>query len=97
MATIDIKRSHTLGLDTAKAKAEELAKGLETKLGIQWKWQGNDIAFEVPGGVAKGAKGEVKVDASTIHVAIDLPFMLRPMKGTVEQKVNERLDTLMKG
>jgi putative polyhydroxyalkanoate system protein len=97
MATIDIKRSHALGLDTAKAKAEELAKGLEQKIGIQWRWQGDDIAFEAPSGVAKGAKGTVKVDASNIHVAIDLPFLLKAMKGTVEQKVNEKLDHLIKG
>lgn len=97
MATIDIKRSHTLGLDTAKAKAEELAKGLEQKIGIQWRWQGDDIAFEAPGGVAKGAKGTVKVDATNIHVAIDLPFLLKAMKGTVETKVNEKLDALIKG
>jgi putative polyhydroxyalkanoate system protein len=97
MATIDIKRAHTLGLDTAKAKAEELAKGLEQKIGIQWRWQGDDIAFEAASGVAKGAKGTVAVDASNIRVAIDLPFLLKAMKGTIEQKVNDKLDALIKG
>ncbi len=96
MATIDIKRSHTLGLDIAKTKAEELAKGLE-QIGIQWRWQGDDIAFEAASGVAKGAKGTVAVDAANIRVAIDLPFLLKAMKGTIEQKVNAKLDALIKG
>jgi putative polyhydroxyalkanoate system protein len=95
MATIDISRSHKLGLDVAKAKAEELAKGMEQKLGITWRWEGDAIAFDAPSGVAKGASGKVKVDAATIHVAIDLPFLLKALKGTVAEKVNERLDALI--
>ncbi len=97
MATIDIKRSHTLGLETAKGKAEELAKGLEQKLGITWKWVGDAITFEAPSGVAKGASGKVSVDAESIRVAIDLPFLLKAMKGMIEQKVNDKLDGLIKG
>ena len=45
MATIDIAKAHTLSLDDAKKKAEELAKGMESKLGISWKWSGDTIAF----------------------------------------------------
>lgn len=97
MATIDIKRSHTLGLEAAKGKAEELARGLEQKLGIAWKWQGDAITFDAPSGVAKGASGKVSVDAQSISVAIDLPFLLRAMKGMIEQKVNDKLDALTKG
>lgn len=92
MATIEIKRNHSLGLDAAKGKAEELANGMKDKLGIVWRWDGNAIKFDAPSGMAKGASGQVAVDASTIRVEIDLPFLLRPMKGTVEAKVNEKLD-----
>jgi putative polyhydroxyalkanoate system protein len=79
----------------AKQKAEELAKGLETKLGIRWSWAGDTIKFDVPSGAAKGASGTVNVDASTVHVQIDLPFLLRPIKGTIESKVNKKLDDLL--
>ena len=30
-----------------------------------------------------------------VRVAIDLPFMLRVMKGTIEDKVNEKLNGLL--
>jgi putative polyhydroxyalkanoate system protein len=95
MATIDIKRAHKLPLDDAKKKAEELAQGMESKFGIVWKWDGNTIRFDAPSGAAKGTKGEVAVTEKDVRVAIDLPFMLRVMKGTIEAKVNEKLNGLL--
>ena len=95
MATIDIRRSHSLGLESAKQKAESLANGMKDKLGIVWRWDGDKIKFDVPSGMAKGATGQVSVEASSIRVEIDLPFLLRAAKGTVEGKVNEKLDQLM--
>ncbi len=95
MATIDIKRNHNLGLEAAKAKAEELANGMKEKLGIVWRWDGDNIKFDAPAGLAKGASGQVSVAATLIRVEIDLPFLLRAMKGTVESKVNEKLDKAM--
>ena len=95
MATIDIKRAHSLPLDEAKKKAEELAKGMESKFNIVWKWDGNTIKFDAPSGAAKGTKGEVAVTEKDVRVAIDLPFMLRVMKGTIEDKVNEKLNALL--
>lgn len=95
MATIDIRRQHTLDKDEAKKRAEELARGMEEKLGISWKWVGDVIDFNVPSGAAKGATGKVTVDASAVRVEIDLPFLLRAMKGTVESKVNEKLQSVL--
>ncbi|AKV01835.1 hypothetical protein AKJ09_08498 [Labilithrix luteola] len=95
MATIDIKRSHSLSLDDAKKKAEDLAKGMADRFGISWKWDGNTIRFDAPAGAAKGTKGEVSVSEKEVRVAIDLPFMLKMMKGTIESKVQEKLDALV--
>ena len=95
MATIDISRTHALSLDDAKKKAEELAKTMADRFGIQWKWAGNTIAFDAPSGAAKGTKGEVTVSEKNVRVAVDLPFMLRVMKGTIEEKINEKLAALL--
>jgi len=97
MATIDIQRTHNLGLESARLKAEELANGMKEKLGIVWKWTGNNIHFDAPSGLAKGAKGQVSVEPASIRVEIDLPFLLRAMKGTVESKVKEKLDKAIGG
>jgi putative polyhydroxyalkanoate system protein len=95
MATIDISRGHSLPLEDAKKKAEELAKGMAEKFGISWKWEGNAIRFDAPSGAAKGTKGEVSVTEKEVRVQIDLPFMLKMLKGTIESKVNEKLAALV--
>ena len=37
MANIDISKAHSLPLDEAKKKAEELAKSMESRLGLTWE------------------------------------------------------------
>lgn len=95
MATIDIKKSHSLSLDAAKQKAESLAKDMEGQMGIRWKWEGDRIKFDAPSGAAKGASGVVTVEPATVRVEIDLPFLLRAVKGTIEGKVNDKLNKLL--
>jgi putative polyhydroxyalkanoate system protein len=95
MATIDIRRSHTLEKDEAKKRAEELARSMEQKLGIRWHWEGDRIRFDAPSGTAKGATGAVSVDLTQVRVEVDLPFLLRAFKGTVEGKIVEKLDALI--
>lgn len=92
MATIDIRRPHSLGLETARSRAEELANELATKMGVVWKWEGDSILFHADGGVAKGVKGSVAVSSSQVHVAIDLPLLLRAMKATIAGRVESRVD-----
>jgi putative polyhydroxyalkanoate system protein len=91
MATIDITRSHGLVKEAARSQAEDLARSLEAKFSLTWKWVGDTIHFDAPSGVAKGTKGEVHVAETSVRVAIDLPFLLRAFKGTIEEKVNEKL------
>jgi putative polyhydroxyalkanoate system protein len=95
MATIDITRSHNIGKDAARAKAEELAKSMEAKLGLTWGWAGDVIRFEAPSGAAKGTKGDVSVTESAVRVTVDLPFMLRMMKTSIETRIEEKLRELL--
>ncbi len=95
MATIDVYRNHSLPKDEAKKRAEDLAKSMQQKLDLDWRWDGDRIVFEAPRGAAKGTKGSVEVTESNVRVQIDLPFMMRVLKGTVEAKVNEKLAQLL--
>jgi putative polyhydroxyalkanoate system protein len=95
MATIDITRAHTLPKDEAKKRAEEFAKSMESRFSLQWHWAGDAIRFDAPSGAAKGTKGEVAVTEKEVRVQIDLPFLLRAIKGTIESKVNEKLDAIL--
>ncbi len=95
MATIDVLRHHTLPKEEAKRRAEELALSMQKKLDLEWRWEGDRIVFEAPRGAAKGSKGSVEVTDTEVRVQIDLPFLLRMLKGTVESKVNEKLSALL--
>jgi len=92
MATIELSRSHTLDKAEAKTRAEALARSMEEKLGIRWSWQGDDIHFDAPSGAAKGATGKVIVTTNQVKVEVDLPFLLRAIKGTISDKINQKLD-----
>jgi putative polyhydroxyalkanoate system protein len=94
MATIDVRRAHTLPKEEARKRAEELAKSMEERFSLVWKWDGDVIRFDAPKGAAKGTKGQVSVNDREVRVEIDLPFLLKVMKGTIESKVNEKLDAL---
>jgi len=95
MATIDISRPHALTKEEAKNRAEELAKSMQEKLGIVWSWVGDAIEFKAPSGAAKGAEGKVRVSDRDVRVEVDLPFMLKMMKGTIESRIQEKLKALL--
>jgi putative polyhydroxyalkanoate system protein len=92
MATIDITRTHALPKEEARKRAEDFARGMEARFALKWRWVGDAIQFDAPSGAAKGTKGEVAVTDKDVRVQIDLPFLLRAIKGTIEAKVNEKLD-----
>jgi putative polyhydroxyalkanoate system protein len=95
MATIDVRRNHALTKDEAKKRAEDLAKSMQARFELDYRWEGDRILFDAPRGAAKGTKGTVDVGDKEVRVQIDLPFLLRVMKGTVESKVNEKLNALL--
>lgn len=91
MATIDIRRKSKLSKTELRQQTEQLAKGMENKLGIRWKWAGDKLTFDTPDGAAKGTTGVVTIDDDSVHLAIDLPLRLRIFKGTVEKRLEEEL------
>ncbi len=95
MATIDVRRNHALSKDEAKRRAEDLAKTMKQKLDLEWRWEGDRIVFEAPRGTAKGTKGTVDVTDQDVRVQIELPLLMRMLKGTVESKVSEKLSQIL--
>jgi putative polyhydroxyalkanoate system protein len=95
MATIDVRRTHALPKEEARKRAEDLAKSMQQRFDLDWRWEGDRIVFDAPRGAAKGTRGSVDVGDSHVRVQIDLPFLLRMLKGTVESKVNEKLNQLL--
>jgi len=81
-------KKHSLDQDTARERAEEIVKKLESKYGIKYSWKGDDrLSFE-----GKGAKGTVELNQGEVKVSVDLSFLLKPMKGKIEQAIDDQFD-----
>ena len=89
MADIDIKRAHNLGLKAARAAADNMAEHLGRKFGLEGDWKGNVLSFERP-----GVTGSLAVDAKDLHLTVNLGFLLKAMRGSIEGAVREELDKL---
>jgi putative polyhydroxyalkanoate system protein len=95
MATIDVRRAHTLTIGEAKKRAEELASSMQQRLDLDWHWESDRIVFAASRGAARGTSGSVAVTSTDVRVQIDLPLLLRVMKSTVEAKVTEKLTQVL--
>lgn len=90
MSVIDITRHHTLNHSDAIATADDLAKSLSDRFDVSYSWDGDTLTFK-----RSGAKGKLKVEPTTIHVKMELGFLLRPFKGRIEQEIHNHLDGLL--
>ncbi len=86
MAAIDITRNHTLGKEDAKKRASDMLDKMKDKMGIKGTWAGDVFTVTAP------ATGTFKVTDTNVRIELDLPFLLKAMKGTIEEKVRESLE-----
>ena len=89
MADIDIRRAHHLGVEEARSAAERMSSELGRKFGLKGEWRGNVLAFERP-----GLTGSLAITAKDLHLTIVLGFMLKAMRGSIENVVQHELDAL---
>jgi putative polyhydroxyalkanoate system protein len=91
MPDIAIKRTHQLGLKGAKTAADKMAEKLGEKFGLAGEWDGNDLNFSRP-----GVSGTLAITETVMTLEVTLGFLLKAMKGPIENAVNEQLDKVLK-
>ena len=91
MADISLKRVHTLGLKGAHAAANKMVNKLSEKFDLKGSWSGNTLNFARP-----GVTGVLEVSDHDMKLDVTLGFMLKMMKGPIEQSVHEQLDMALK-
>ncbi len=89
MADIEIRRTHGLGIEAARAAAEHMMARLGKQFGLKGTWEGDTLRFERP-----GVRGSLALTADSVRLSVTLGFLLRAMKGSIERAVIEELDTL---
>lgn len=73
----------------AKALAERLARDFETRFGLAWQWDGDDVRFQ-----RRGIAGQMHVGPTNIVLEVRLGMLLAPLKPAIERRVNAELDAL---
>ena len=90
MADIEIRRAHGMGLAAARAAADRMADKLGRKFGLKGDWEGNQLRFQ-----GTGVTGTLNVDAKDVSLSVALGFLLKAMKGSIEEAVRSELDAVL--
>ena len=89
MADIEITRVHSLGLKAARAAADRMAEHLGRKFDLKGDWEGNVLTFQRP-----GVSGSLCVSDKDVRLSVALGFLLKAMKGSIENAIVHELDAL---
>jgi putative polyhydroxyalkanoate system protein len=87
MATIELKRDHTLGLKKARQAAQRVADEMQREFGMDCEWDGNVLRFS-----RTGVTGELVVDRGHVELHAKLGFLLTAFKGRIEETIHRNFD-----
>ena len=88
MATIKVKRGHSLGMDKAQESVEMLARKLKKDLDADYHWEGPTLKFSRP-----GASGHIDVSDDSVQVEVRLGMLLSPLKGSIQKTIEDEMDS----
>jgi putative polyhydroxyalkanoate system protein len=89
MADIDIRRAHHMSPADARKAADRMADKLGRKFGLAGDWDGDVLRFERP-----GVTGSLTMGPKDLHLVVTLGFLLKAMKGSIEQAIQHEMDEL---
>ncbi|RJG13118.1 polyhydroxyalkanoic acid system protein [Pseudomonas cavernicola] len=87
MARFTVERSHSLGREAARAKAEKLAARLASEYDVRYQWAGDALEFK-----RSGAEGRIVVGDDRVRVELSLGLLLSAMSGTIKREIEKGLD-----
>jgi putative polyhydroxyalkanoate system protein len=88
MASIDIRRPHSLSQPDAHALIDRVATRMREKFEVKTQWQNDtSLTFERP-----GISGKIAIGGDEIHVSAQLGMLFSPLKGMIEQEIRRKLD-----
>jgi putative polyhydroxyalkanoate system protein len=87
MAKISVERTHDLGKEAARAKADQLAQKLSDSYGLKPQWAGDTLEFK-----GSGVEGKVAVGEDLIRVDVKLGLLMSAMSGMIKTEIEKALD-----
>ena len=87
MSRIRVERSHCLGRESAREKAQHLAERLASEYDVRYRWNGDTLEFK-----RSGADGTIAVGDDSVRVELKLGLLLSALGGTIKREIEQTLD-----
>lgn len=91
MPKFTISRNHSLSSALLKERINELGEKLKAKYQATASWNG-DKELKVKG---TGVEAKVTIADTKVDVFVDIPLLLSPMKGKIEEAISAELDKVV--
>jgi putative polyhydroxyalkanoate system protein len=82
-----IRRSHNLGLEEARNRADRIADDLKEQYSVRSNWEGDALHVE-----GNGISGQLLVDEQHIELQVKLGFALKLMEGPIRSVIERTID-----
>jgi putative polyhydroxyalkanoate system protein len=89
MASIKVSQAHSLPLDQAKQRVDDMLKEYSSKFGLKTNWAGDKLNIS-----GSGVEGAANVTGSSVDVELKLGLMASAFKGKIEEGLKEGLAKL---
>ncbi len=86
MSSIHLQHAHSLSPEQARNALSDLADSLARKLGVESRWDGDNLHFQ-----RSGVDGTIKLLPGQVEIMAKLGMFFAPMKGVVEQEIRRVL------
>lgn len=82
-----IRRSHKLGIEEAKVRADEIASELLDRFSLRAHWKGDSMIVR-----GNGIDGALHIAEDSLEIVINLGFALKLMEGPIRSVIEESID-----
>ena len=84
---MNIRRSHNLGLEEARKRADRIADDLKDQYSLRSRWQGDSLHVK-----GNGLEGQLHVNDHSIELRVQLGFALKLMEGPIRSVIEKTID-----
>jgi putative polyhydroxyalkanoate system protein len=82
-----IRRTHSLGLEEARKRADRIAADLTDQFSLRTAWQGDQLHVE-----GNGVRGQLQVDDRHVEINITLGLALKLMEAPIRSVIEKAID-----
>ena len=82
-----IRRSHNLGIEEARKRADRIADDLKEQFSVTKQWPGDSLLVK-----GHGVSGHLDVDDTHFELNVSLGFALKLMEGPIRSVIEKTID-----